>query len=582
MSNQELRQKVQARAQKWLEGPYDDATKNAIRHMMDHDEEGLIEAFYKDLEFGTGGLRGIMGPGTNRMNIYTVGMATQGYANYLKKEFESMASIGVAIAHDSRNNSRLFAETAAGIFSGNGFKVYLFENMRPTPELSFAIRYYGCQGGIVITASHNPKEYNGFKAYWDDGAQVISPHDTNIIKEVNHISDIGQIQFDGPQSNIQVLGDEFDQIYTDRIKELSMSADLIQQHHDMKIVYTPLHGTGVKLVPLVLRKFGFSNVYSIPEQDIPDGNFPTVVSPNPEESAALEMALNKASELSADLVMATDPDADRVGIAVKNMQGHYMILNGNQTAALLVFYLLTKWKEKGKLKGKEYICKTIVTTELLSDIADRYGVEHFDVLTGFKYIADLMRQNEGRKTYIVGGEESYGYLAGEFVRDKDAIMSCALIAETAAWAKSEGKTLYEKLVDIYMEFGFYKETLVNLVRKGKTGSEEIEKIMQDLRNKPPKSLNEIQVNKIHDYLSGKTLITKTGSQENIQLPRSNVLQFILNDGSKISVRPSGTEPKIKFYFSVKEPLPSKDDLKKTESRLNEKTNRLIQEIGANE
>jgi phosphoglucomutase len=581
MNDKELKILVRQRAQQWLDGPYDSETKNAIRRMMDHDEEGLIEAFYKDLEFGTGGLRGIMGPGTNRMNKYTVGMATQGYANYLKQEFSDRKSLAVAIAHDSRNNSRYFAETVAGIFSGNGFQVYLFEDLRPTPELSFAIRHYGCQGGVVITASHNPKEYNGFKAYWEDGGQVISPHDKNIIKAVHQIKEVSEIRFDGPASNIHSLGDAFDQIYTDRIKELSMSPDLIRKYHDLKIVYTPIHGTGVKLVPMVLRKFGFTNVHSIPEQDVPDGNFPTVDSPNPEETAALKMALNKARQVNADLVMATDPDSDRVGIAVKDPGGEFMILNGNQTATLLVYYLLNRWKESGKLKGREYICKTIVTTDLLSEIASRFGVEHFDVLTGFKYIADLMKRYEGQKTYIVGGEESYGYLAGDFVRDKDAIMSCALIAEIAAWAKSEGKSLYEKLVDIYLEFAFYKEKLVNLVRKGKSGADEIERIMEQLRNQSPKRLNDTEVVTIHDYLTGKSLDTRSGDHKNIALPRSNVLQFILADGSKISVRPSGTEPKIKFYFSVKKALPSRSALKEIELQLNQKINQLIKDVGAN-
>ncbi len=580
MAGTDLLKQVKSKAQAWLNGNYDAETKARVRNLMDHDEEGLIDAFYKDLEFGTGGLRGIMGPGTNRMNIYTLGLAAQGFSNYLKKEFYSVDKISVAIAHDSRNNSRMFAETTAGIFSANGFKAYLFENFRPTPELSFAIREFKCQGGVVITASHNPKEYNGFKAYWNDGGQIIHPHDKNIIEEVNKILDVNDIKFDGPEANIEIIGAVFDQKYIDRIHELSLSPEVIKNHHDLNIIYTPIHGTGVELVPMALKKFGFTNVNNIPEQDIPDGNFPTVASPNPENAEALKMALDKAEEINADLVMATDPDADRVGIAVKNNQGSFVLLNGNQTAALLVHYLLTKWSENGKLTGKEYICKTIVTTELLTDIAEKFQVAHFDVLTGFKFIADLIRQNEGKKTYIVGGEESYGYLAGEFVRDKDAVMSCALIAETAAWARSQGKSLFDLLVDIYLEFGLYKESLVNLIRKGKSGAEEIQAIMDRLRSDPPDKLNHTDVIGIHDYQTGETRNLLTGKKEAINLPQSNVLQFILADGSRISVRPSGTEPKIKFYFSVKHPLESRSMFMETEKQLDMKISRLAQEIGA--
>lgn len=579
MQNQQLLEEIHKKATTWLTGDYDEVTKKEVQRMLDSDEEALIEAFYKDLEFGTGGLRGIMGPGTNRLNIYTVGMATQGYSNYLKKEFSNETKIKVSIAHDSRNNSRLFAETVAGIFSGNGFKVYLFESLRPTPELSFAIRHFGCQGGVVITASHNPKEYNGFKAYWDDGGQIISPHDTNIIDEVKNITSIEDVKFNGPESNIEIIGEDFDKIYIDQIKQLSLSPEIIAQNSDLKIVFTPIHGTGVKLVPQVLRKFGFKNVIQVPEQDITDGNFPTVISPNPEESDALKMALQKANETDADLVMATDPDADRVGIAVKNDKGEFILLNGNQTGSLLIYYLLSRWSEKGLLTGKEYICKTIVTTELIADIARKFKVDCYDVLTGFKYIAELIRENEGKKVFIGGGEESYGYLAGEFVRDKDAVMSCALIAEAAAWARSKGKSLYELLLDIYVEYKYYKEILTNVVKKGKSGAEEIQDMMANLRSNPPEKLNDTTIVFIHDYLKRKTFDKINNTEKDILLPKSNVLQFILIDGSKISVRPSGTEPKIKFYFSVNSSLPSKDEFNEVNEKLDLRINNIKTDLG---
>ena len=579
MQNQQLIKEIQEKATNWLSGKYDEDTRKEVKRMLVEDEEALVEAFYKDLEFGTGGIRGIMGPGTNRMNIYTVGMATQGYSNYLKKEFVDKKPVKVSIAHDSRNNSRLFAETVAGIFSGNGFKVYLFESLRPTPELSFAIRHFGCQGGVVITASHNPKEYNGFKAYWDDGGQIISPHDTNIIEEVKKISSIEDVKFNGPDSNIELIGEEIDKIYIDHIKELSLSPEIIAQNNDLKIVFTPIHGTGVKLVPRVLKEFGFKNVIQVPEQDITDGNFPTVISPNPEESDALKMALDKARETNADLVMATDPDADRVGIAVKNTEGDFILLYGKQTGSLLIHYLLTRWSEKGLLTGNEYICKTIVTTELIAEIARKYKVECFDVLTGFKYIAELIRKNEGTKTFIGGGEESYGYLAGEFVRDKDAVMSCALIAEAAAWARSQGKSLYEQLIDIYVEHKFYKETLINVVKKGKSGSEEIQKMMENLRSNPPAQLNSTTIVFIHDYQKQITYDKINHTEKEILLPKSNVLQFILIDGSKISVRPSGTEPKIKFYFSVNSPLSSKEEFSKVDKILYQRINNIKTDLG---
>lgn len=582
MENKELLQIVKEKADNWLRGNYDEETKEQIRYMLEKDKTGLIDAFYKDLEFGTGGLRGIMGAGTNRMNIYTVGMATQGLSNYLKTQFSKLPGIAVAIAHDSRNNSRLFAETVAKIFSANEFKVYLFESLRPTPELSFAIRYFKCQSGVVITASHNPKEYNGFKAYWDDGGQIISPHDKNIIKEAQKIRTIDEVKFDGPAGNIEILGEEFDEIYLNQVKSLSLSPEIIERNRDIKIVYTPIHGTGVKLVPEVLRKFGFHNIFHVPEQDITDGNFPTVKSPNPEESAALSMAIQKAREIDADLVMATDPDADRVGIAVKNPDNEFILLNGNQTAALLIYYLLLKWAEKGLLTGKEYIVKTIVTTDLLSEIADKYKVEHFEVLTGFKYIADLIKQNEQTKTFIAGGEESYGYLAGEFVRDKDAIISCALIAEVAAWAIDQKKSLYDILVDIYVEFGFYKEFLLNIVKKGKSGAEDIQAIMTDFRNAPPETINDSKVMMIHDFLKQKSVDLISHLRYDINLPKSNVIQFILDDGSKISMRPSGTEPKIKFYIGAREPLKNREEFEKTDTLLENRIQGILRSLNIGE
>ena len=561
---------VRNKANQWLNNEFDQETRHQVKELLDHDEKELIESFYKNLEFGTGGLRGIMGVGTNRMNIYTVGMATQGLANYLKKEFAGLDEIKVAIAHDSRNNSRLFAETTANIFSANGIKVFLFEDLRPTPELSFAIRHFEAQSGVVVTASHNPKEYNGYKVYWDDGGQIIAPHDKNIINEVQQITSISQIKFEANKNKIEIIGSEIDDIYTGLVKDLSLNPEIIAQQADMKIVYTPIHGTGVKLVPMALKKFGFKNIHHIPEQDISDGNFPTVKSPNPEEPAALEMALQKAREIDADLVMATDPDGDRVGIAVKDQQGELKLLNGNQVASLLIYYLINAWKAKGKLNGKEYICKTIVTSDLLNKIADNFNVKHFDVLTGFKYITDIIKKHEGKMKFIGGGEESYGYLAGEFVRDKDAVMSCSIIAEVTAWALSQGKSLFDILVDIYLEYGFYKESLISVVRKGKAGAEEIQKMMEEFRSAPPKKINNSRLIVMHDYLESKTYLTTEGKVEKINLPVSNVLQFILEDGTKISIRPSGTEPKIKFYFSVNQPLPSKADYNKVNKMLEDK------------
>jgi phosphoglucomutase len=578
MEKNDLISSVKQRANEWLSDKYDADTRKKVRELLDGNENELIESFYRDLEFGTGGLRGLMGVGTNRMNIYTVAMATQGLSNYLKKEFANIPQIKVAIAYDSRNNSKLFAETTANIFSANGFKVYLYKSLRPTPELSFTIRYFNCQSGVVITASHNPKEYNGYKAYWDDGGQIIAPHDESIIKEVQSIQSIDKVNFKAKSENIELIGEELDDIYTNQITGLSLSPNIIKKQHDLKIVYTPLHGAGVNLVPMILKKFGFTNVIHVPQQDVSDGNFPTVTSPNPEESSALEMAIKKAEETNADIVLATDPDADRVGMVVKNSKGKYIILNGNQAASLLINYLLLKWKENQKLKGNEYIVKTIVTTELLAEIARKYKVLCFDVLTGFKYIADVIKQFEGKKTFIGGGEESYGYLAGEFVRDKDAIISCALLSEAAAYAKDQGKTMYEQLLEIYREFGLYKEKLISVVKKGKSGAEEIQQMMADFRKNPPTSINNSPLTEVMDYLDPKCLAKANQKNGGIVIPTSDVLQFFTADSSKISIRPSGTEPKIKFYFGVKENLKNTEDYEKVNAALDEKIEHIIRDL----
>lgn len=570
MNNDTLKQ-IRKKAEQWLDNRYDEETREEVRRMLDRDEDALVEAFYKDLEFGTGGMRGIMGAGTNRMNIYTVGMSTQGLANYLIKQFGGQKDpIRVAIAHDSRNNSKLFARTAAEIFAANNIRVYLFDDLRPTPELSFAIRHFKCQSGVVVTASHNPREYNGYKVYWEDGAQVIEPHDRNIIEEVQRIRDISEVKTGGPVKHIHIIGREVDNAYISRVKELSLDPAVIKRNHDLRIVYTPLHGSGVKLVPMALRKFGFTCIFNVPEQDIPDGNFPTVRSPNPEEQSALEMAVRRASEVNGELVMATDPDTDRLGVAIKDQHGDYLLLNGNQTATLLTWYLLMKWSEKGLLKGNEYIVKTIVTTELLTEIADKYGVKHYDVLTGFKFIADIILNMEGKQKYIGGGEESYGYLAGDFVRDKDAVSACALMAECAAWARDRGKTLFDVLLDIYTEYGLYKEVQISLYKEGKTGSEEIQKMMERFRTSPPESINNSNVMLVHDYLSSKTYDLISHLKYDIRLPKSNVLQFILHDNTKISIRPSGTEPKIKFYIGVKEKMKGREDFGRVNRLLDER------------
>lgn len=532
---------IKETALKWTKGQYDEETRKEVLRMLDGDEKLLEDAFYKNLEFGTGGLRGIMGVGTNRMNRYTVGMATQGFANYIAKAFPS-EQIKVAVAYDSRNNSREFARITAEIFAENGFIVYLFDDIRPTPELSFAIRHFGCNAGVMVTASHNPKEYNGYKAYWQDGAQLTSPHDTNVIDEVVKISDPSMVKFGSKDTKgIIIVGEETDRVYLDSILSLALSPESIARHNDIKFVYTPLHGTGVRLVPMAMERLGFKNLYTVAEQMVSSGDFPTVVSPNPEENAALEMAVKLACEKNADIVMATDPDADRVGIAVRDDKGEMILLNGNQTASLLTYYILTRWKELGKLNENTYCVKTIVTTELLTAIASKFGVKMYDVLTGFKYIAQIVRENEGKGTFICGGEESYGFNVGEFVRDKDAVIACSMIAECAAWAADQGLTLYGLLMKIYDEFGLYCERLLSLTKKGVDGNRQIAQMMADYRQNPPKSLAGSPVVKVIDYNEPE----KTG------LPKSNVLRFFSEDGSVVTVRPSGTEPKIKFYFGVK-------------------------------
>ena len=563
---------VTTRAQVWLDGNYDAETKAEVREMLDaEDKTLLIEAFYRDLEFGTGGLRGIMGAGTNRMNIYTVGAATQGLSNYLKAQFASLPQISVVIGHDCRNNSRKFAEISANIFSANGIKVYLFEDLRPTPEISFAIRHFGCQSGIILTASHNPKEYNGYKAYWDDGAQMIAPHDENVITEVMNIKNVNDIKFEGNKDLIQIIGQEVDRAFLEKIKTLILSPEAIERNKDLKIVYTPIHGTGIKLIPDALRAYGFTNIIDVPEQNVISGNFPTVVSPNPEEPAALEMAVNKARETDADIVMASDPDADRIGIAIKNDKNEWILVNGNQTYLILIYYLIRRWKELGRLKGNEYVVKTIVTTEVMTDIARKNGVEYFDCFTGFKWIAAVMRDNEGKKTYIGGGEESYGFLAEDFVRDKDAVSACALMAEVTAWAKDNGKTLFELLQDIYIEYGFGKEKGISVVRKGKSGAEEIAQMMIDFRTSPPVEIAGSKVVTIKDYETLKMTDVATGNVTDLVMPAtSNVLQFFTQDGTKISVRPSGTEPKIKFYIEVRGEMKTRADYDAADATANAK------------
>ena len=561
----------------WLNGNYDQATKDEIRRMQNSPGDELEESFYKNLEFGTGGLRGIMGVGTNRMNKYTVGVATQGFANYLKKVYGN-AEIKVAIAHDCRNNSRFFAETTANVFAANGIKVYLFEDLRPTPELSFTIRQLACQAGVIITASHNPKEYNGYKAYWNDGGQLVPPHDKNVIEEVNAITSIDEVQWNGGEANISTLGKGMDDVFIDMVKSLSIYPEVIEKQKDLIIVYTPIHGTGITLVPQVLKKFGFTNVNIVEEQAIPDGNFPTVVYPNPEESEAMSIGLKKAKELNADILLGTDPDSDRVGIAIKNTKGDWVLMNGNQTALLAFNYMIEARKAKGIAQPNDMVIKTIVTTNLIDDLAAANGVTCYNVLTGFKWIAELITEKQGKENYIIGGEESYGLMIGDKLRDKDAISAVAILCEMAAYEKNKGRSLFEKLLDLYVQYGYYKEALISITKKGMRGAEEIAEMMQGYRQNPPTFINGSPVVEVLDYEKqiGKNL--QNGSVWDIKLPKSNVLQFILEDGSKISARPSGTEPKIKFYFSVKTHLESPEKFEETEKELDNKIKSIISDM----
>ena len=574
----ELELKVLEKAKGWLGEQYDEQTRQQVKYLIDNDMKEFVESFYKDLEFGTGGLRGIMGAGTNRMNAYTVGAATQGLAEYLKKNFAG-EPIRVAVAHDSRNNSRKFAERVADIFASNGFTTYLFDALRPTPELSFAIRELKCHSGVVITASHNPKEYNGYKAYWTDGAQVTAPHDRNIIEEVGRITDVGMIRTGLHPENIVVLGEDFDEKYLDRIHKLSLSPESVKRRHDMKIVYTPLHGAGVRLVPASLRRFGFTNVTLVPEQSVVDGNFPTVESPNPEERKTMSKAIELAAREGADLVLATDPDSDRIGVALRNKQGEYVLLNGNQTLVLLMSYQLTRWAELGLLDGRQYVVKTIVTSQMANAVADRFGVKCYDCLTGFKYIAKIIRENEGKTKYIGGGEESFGYLAGDYVRDKDGVSACSLAAEAAAWAMDTmGLTLYEWLQELYVQYGLYREGLLPIVRKGKEGAEQIQRMMADFRATPPAAILGSPVVRINDFQTLETLDTRSGARTPIEQDRSNVLQWFTEDGTTVSVRPSGTEPKIKFYFGVKAPLASAAEYERTVAGLDAKIEAIKKDL----
>ncbi len=580
MANTTIDPAILKRAQAWLDDKnIDNDTKARINKMIENDPSELAESFYCDLEFGTGGLRGIMGDGTNRMNKYTVGMATQGLANYLKKVFAKDNEIRLAIAYDCRNNSSYFSNIVADVLSANGIVVYLFKELRPTPELSFAVRYLHCHSGIMVTASHNPKEYNGYKVYWNDGAQLVPPHDKNVIAEVQKISSIGHVNFVGDPMKINMLDESIDQEFLKISKSYSLAPEVIVPQKDMKIVYTPLHGTGITLVPQGLKNYGFENIHIVKEQAVTDGNFPTVVSPNPEEKAAMKMAMDLAADINADLVLATDPDADRIGVGVKDTDGNYILINGNQTAALLTYYLIKQWEAKGKLTGNEYIVKTIVTSELIGDIARNAGVEYFDVLTGFKWIAEVIRNLEGKKTFIGGGEESYGFMIGDFVRDKDAVTACSIFAECAAWAASKGKSLYELLLDIYLEYGLYKENLVNVVKKGMSGQAEIKAMMEGFRANPPKEIAGSKVKLMNDFKVSQATDITTGKITTIDLSKSDVLQFFLEDGSKISMRPSGTEPKIKFYFSVRAELKIVTDFKKVEAKLDGRIEEIIVAMG---
>ena len=568
---------IQERSTNWLKGNFDVATKDAIKKMQAENPKELAESFYRNLEFGTGGLRGIMGVGTNRVNKYTVGMATQGFANYLNQTYPG-GPVRVAIAHDCRNNSRFFAETTANVFAANGIKVFLFEALRPTPELSFAIRHLGCQGGVVCTASHNPKEYNGYKAYWNDGGQLVPPHDKNVIKEVEKIASVDDVKWSGGEANITIVGKEMDEEYIEMVKSLSVYPEVIEKQHDLKIVYTPIHGTGITMVPQVLKRFGFTNVHIVEEQSYISGDFPTVVYPNPEESEAMSIGMKKAKELDADILLGTDPDSDRVGIGVKDHHGNWVLVNGNQTAVLAFNYMIEARKAKGLARPNDMVVKTIVTTELIDEIAKGNNITCYNVLTGFKWIAELIREKEGKENYVVGGEESYGLMIGDKVRDKDAISAVALLCEMAAYEKNKGRSLYAKLIDLFVQYNFYKEHLISITKKGMDGQQQIADMMAGFRNDPPKTLAGSDVAQLLDYELKKGKNLKTGEEWQIKLPKSNVLQFILADGSKISARPSGTEPKIKFYFSVYTKLNNAAEFDKTNVALDEKIKAIISDM----
>ncbi len=565
---------IQERVNSWLNGNYDQDTKNTIKELQENNPDELADAFYRDLEFGTGGLRGLMGVGTNRVNKYTIGMATQGFANYLKKTYPGV-EIKLAIAHDSRNNSRFFAETTANVFAANDIKVFLFEALRPTPELSFAIRYLGCKAGVVCTASHNPKEYNGYKAYWNDGGQLVPPHDKNVISEVEAIQSVDEVKWSGGEANITILGKDLDQAYLEMVKGLSVYPDVIAAQKDLKIVYTPIHGTGITLVPQVLEKFGFNNVFIVEEQSTPDGNFPTVKYPNPEESETMSIGLKKAQDLNADILLGTDPDADRVGIGVKNHKGEWVLMNGNQTAVLAFAYMMEARKAKGIAQPNDMVISTIVTTEMINEVAKQNNVACYNVLTGFKWIAEKIKELEGKENYVIGGEESFGLMIGDQIRDKDAVSAVALMCEMAAYEKNKGKTLFDKMIELYIQYGFYYENLISITKKGMNGQKEIASMMEGYRNSPPAEINGSAVVTLLDYQlqTGKNL--QTGETWTIHLPKSNVLQFITADGSKISARPSGTEPKIKFYFSVKTNLTNKAEFDAKQIELDNRINGII-------
>ncbi len=580
-NNNELLSQVTAKAQTWLADGYDAETKAEVRRMLDADDKTeLIESFYKDLEFGTGGLRGIMGAGSNRMNIYTVGAATQGLANYLKEAFKDLPEISVVVGHDVRNNSRKFAEIVANIFSANGIKVYLFENFRPTPELSFAIRELGCQSGVNITASHNPKEYNGYKAYWSDGAQIIAPHDVNIIDNVNRIKSVNEIKFEGDPSKIEIIGEDMDRKFLDAIKTLSLDPEVIKRHADLKIVYTPIHGTGVKLIPDSLRNYGFTNIIHVPEQDIPSGDFPTVDSPNPENPSAMTMAIAKAKEVNADLVVASDPDADRIGCVIRDNNGEYQLVNGNQIVMILLNYIMLRNRELGRLNGNEYVVKTIVTTETIKSIAENQGIKMYDCYTGFKWIASVIRDLEGTARYLGGGEESYGFLAEDFCRDKDSVSAISLMAEICAWAKDRGMDFNQMLQEIYLKNGYSHEEGISVVRPGKTGAEEIQQMMKDFRSNPPKEIAGSPVTLVKDYADLNCTEPATGKVTKMDFPTtSNVLQYFTEDGTKVSIRPSGTEPKIKFYIEVHDKMADAADYDRCNRDALAKIDRVKKELG---